>query len=316
MSEYEETYREIPPTGAIMQISEEKLLKKAAEKARNIRQTWGDRIRDEIATAIYRHAEKISSEVVSKGKEKTWNRNKIIDDIVTSKALGFPLMLFLLCFIFWLTIYGANYPSDLLAGLFSRLENLLSRGFSLLNSPEWLHGLVVLGIFRSLAWVVSVMLPPMAIFFPLFTLLEDLGYLPRVAFNLDKLFKLAGAHGKQALTMAMGFGCNAAGIISARVIESPRERMIAILTNNYVPCNGRFPTLLAVSSLLMGAGTALYPGSLGSLTAAGLVVLLVVFSIMVSLFVSLILSRTLLKGVPSSFTLELPPTENRRYCRC
>ena len=178
MSEYEETYREIPPTGAIMQISEEKLLKKAAEKARNIRQTWGDRIRDEIATAIYRHAEKISSEVVSKGKEKTWNRNKIIDDIVTSKALGFPLMLFLLCFIFWLTIYGANYPSDLLAGLFSHLENLLSRGFSLLNSPEWLHGLVVLGIFRSLAWVVSVMLPPMAIFFPLFTLLEDLGYLP------------------------------------------------------------------------------------------------------------------------------------------
>ena len=309
MSEYEETYREIPPTGVKMQILEERLLNKAAEKARNIQQNWGDRIRDEITTAIYRHAEKISGDVVSAGKEKTSNRNKIIeiDDIVTSRALGFPLMLFLLCFIFWLTIYGANYPSDLLSGLFSHLENLLSRFFSLLNSPEWLHDLIVLGIFRSLVWVVSVMLPPMAIFFPLFTLLEDLGYLPRVAFNLDKLFKLAGAHGKQALTMAMGFGCNAAGIISTRIIESPRERMIAILTNNYVPCNGRFPLLLAVSSLLMGAGIALSPGSLGSLSAAGLVVLLVVFSIMVSLFVSWTLSKTLLKGVPSSFTLELPP---------
>lgn len=149
MSEYE-MYREIPPTGAKMQILEERLLNKAAEKVCDIRQNWGDRIRDEITTAIYRHAEKISSDVVSRGKEKTWNRNKIIDDIVTSKALGFPLMLSILCFIFWLTIYGANYPSNLLAGLFSHLENLLSRGFSLLNSPEWLHGLIVLGIYRSL----------------------------------------------------------------------------------------------------------------------------------------------------------------------
>ncbi len=314
MSKYQ-TYREIPSIETKMPAEKDKLLGKAAEKARKIRRDWGDRVRDDIAAEIYRQAEKISGDIVSPGKESAANRDKVIDDLVTSRAFGFPLMLFILCFIFWLTICGANYPSDLLAGLFSHLENLLTRVFSGLNSPQWLHGLLVLGIFRSLAWVVAVMLPPMAIFFPLFTLLEDLGYLPRVAFNLDKLFKLAGAHGKQALTMAMGFGCNAAGIISARIIESPRERMIAILTNNYVPCNGRFPLLLAISSLLVGAGGALYPGDLRSLSAAGAVVLLVICSITVSLSVSWILSKTLLRGIPSSFILELPPYRKPQVLR-
>ena len=172
-----------------------------------------------------------------------------------------------------------------------------------LHSPEWLHGVLVLGMYRTLAWVVSVMLPPMAIFFPLFTFLEDLGYLPRVAFNLDHWFKRAGAHGKQALTMSMGFGCNAAGVIAARVIESPRERLIAILTNSFVPCNGRFPALIALAATFVGGMSA----SLSNLIASATVVGLVIIGILVTLLISLALSKTILKGVPSAFTLELPP---------
>lgn len=260
-------------------------------------------IRERIVQAIYREAESIAARVVHRvGPAVNWEHK--VDDILTSRWLGFPIMFLLLGLVFWVTLVGANYPSELLAWVLFRGENRLTELFTWLGAPDWLHGLVVTGAYRTVAWVVSVMLPPMAIFFPAFTLLEDLGYLPRVAFNLDRLFKLAGGHGKQALTMSMGFGCNAAGVTACRIIESPRERLIAILTNNFVPCNGRFPTLVALASIFMGSATAAGSGFLAaSLTVAGLVLT----GITVTLAVSWLLSRTLLKGVPTGFILELPP---------
>jgi len=260
--------------------------------------------RDEIVAAIFRRAEAIARRVVRQEKKPAPSLEDRLDDILTSPWTGFPIMLLLLGVVFWLTLAGANYPSRLLAGLLFWGEEQLDRLFLWLGAPAWLHGLLISGMYRGLAWVVSVMLPPMAIFFPLFTLLEDLGYLPRVAFNLDRLFKAAGAHGKQALTMCMGFGCNAAGVISSRIIDSPRERLLAILTNNFVPCNGRFPLLITLAGIFMGG---LAPGRSGTFLAAGVVVLLVLAGILMTLLVSWLLSRSLLQGVPSTFTLELPP---------
>ncbi|MEF9935436.1 MAG: nucleoside recognition domain-containing protein, partial [Clostridium sp.] len=205
--------------------------------------------------------------------------------------------------ILWVTITGANIPSQLLADFLFSIESKLTYIFNYFNAPSWLHGALVLGLYRTLAWVVSVMLPPMAIFFPLFTLLEDLGYLPRVAFNMDHMFKKACAHGKQCLTMCMGFGCNAAGVIGCRIIESPRERLIAIITNNFVPCNGRFPTLIAIATIFFSGTMA----SEGSIIPAIIVTGFILLGIMVTLICSYLLSKTLLKGMPSSFTLELPP---------
>jgi len=206
--------------------------------------------------------------------------------------------------VFWLTIIGANYPSSLLAaGLFA-LERQAATLFDTLGAPAWLTGFVWHGVYRGLAWVVAVMLPPMAIFFPMFTILENLGYLPRVAFNLDRLFQRVGAHGKQALTMSMGFGCNAAGVIACRVINSPRERLIAVLTNNFVPCNGRFPTLIMLSTVFVAAA---FPPAMASLAAAASLVGVVLVGVLVTLLVSWALSRTVLRGEASSFTLELPP---------
>ena len=213
-------------------------------------------------------------------------------------------MLLLLAAVFWLTITGANYPSQLLSrGLFG-LQEYLAQGLRYLGAPGWLESLLVDGVYRTLAWVVSVMLPPMAIFFPLFTLLEDLGYLPRVAFNLDKYFKKCCACGKQALTMCMGFGCNAAGIVGCRIIDSPRERLIAMLTNSFVPCNGRFPTLIAILTMFfIGTGTGLFPSAACALLLTGVILL----GIGMTFLSSKLLSMTVLKGIPSSFTLELPP---------
>jgi ferrous iron transport protein B len=213
-------------------------------------------------------------------------------------------MLGILAVVFWLTIAGANVPSAMLANLFFWMEDQAAAAFDSLGAPWWLTGFIWHGVFRGLAWVVSVMLPPMAIFFPMFTILEDLGYLPRVAFNLDFLFKRAGAHGKQALTMAMGFGCNAAGVIATRVIDSPRERLVAILTNNFVPCNGRFPTLIMLATIFVAAQ---FPPVVASLAAAGAVVGVVVLGVLFTLLMSWLLSRTVLKGEASAFTLELPP---------
>lgn len=263
----------------------------------------GDGIQDRIVSSIVKTAEDISRKVVSLQGNCHNTLDHRIDNILTSKTLGIPIMIALLGVVFWITIEGANIPSNLLAeGLF-RIEDKLTSLFVGLGAPEWVHGILISGVYRTLAWVVSVMLPPMAIFFPLFTLLEDLGYLPRVAFNLDHYFKKACAHGKQALTMCMGFGCNAAGVIACRIIDSPRERLIATITNNYVPCNGRFPTLIALASIFIASSS----GAFASIAATLTVLSAIILGIVITLFVSKMLSKTVLKGLPSSFTLELPP---------
>ncbi len=263
----------------------------------------GNPLRDRMVTAIVKTCEDIARETVVFEKAEYAERDRKIDKILTSKLTGIPIMLMLLFGVFWLTITGANVPSAILAkGLFS-LEKPISNFFAWLSAPEWVRGLFVDGVFRTLAWVVSVMLPPMAIFFPLFTLLEDSGYLPRVAFNLDNFFRKACAHGKQALTMAMGFGCNACGVIGCRIIDSPRERLIAIITNNFVPCNGRFPTLIAIITMFFaGAG-----GAFQSLLSTLILTAVIVLGVAMTLLISRLLSKTVLKGMPSAFNLELPP---------
>ncbi len=263
-----------------------------------------EQLRDIIVSSIYTRAERIANKVVKEDKNKKIDWDSKLDNILTSRYTGFPIMFLLLGLVFWITIVGSNFPSELLADLLFGIEDHLTNGLMAINTPQWLHGILILGVYRTLAWVISVMLPPMAIFFPLFTFMEDLGYLPRVAFNLDRLFKKAGAHGKQSLTMSMGFGCNAAGIIACRIIESPRERLIAMLTNNFIPCNGRFPTLIALSTILLSG---LIASQFSNLTASLLVSVLVLISVVVTLAISWLLSKTFLKGVPSSFTLELPP---------
>ncbi|WP_025640362.1 ferrous iron transport protein B [Schnuerera ultunensis] len=262
-----------------------------------------EKLRDCIVASIVKTAENISEEVVIFENKNHNLLDHKIDRILTSRIFGIPIMIGLLGLVFWITIEGANLPSDILANGLFWIEGKLSNLFKLMKAPNWFHDILVLGIYRTLAWVVSVMLPPMAIFFPLFTLLEDLGYLPRVAFNLDYYFKKAGAHGKQALTMCMGFGCNAAGVISCRIIDSSRERLIAIITNNFVPCNGRFPILIALATIFIGSST----GALSSLTATLSVLIAILLGVIITLFVSKLLSKTILKGLPSSFTLELPP---------
>ncbi|MGI6358308.1 MAG: ferrous iron transport protein B [Bacillota bacterium] len=262
-----------------------------------------ERLKDGIVCSLVRQAEQIASRVVTKESQQHNLLDRRIDSIVTSTRWGIPIMLGLLGLIFWITIVGANYPSGLLArGLFW-LEERMTQLFSSRGWPQWLHGLLVQGIYRTSAWVVAVMLPPMAIFFPLFTLLEDLGYLPRVAFNLDNFFRRACAHGKQALTMCMGFGCNAAGVIACRIIDSPRERLIAMLTNNFVPCNGRFPTLIALASIFIVGGASRWRSALATMVVLAVILL----GVLLTLFISRLLSRTLLRGLPSSFALELPP---------
>lgn len=280
--------------------------------ARQIQEKNTEAVRDVIVEKIYQHSQTIAGEVTRRTNQNKVDQDDRLDAILTSRYFGFPIMLILLGIVFWITIAGANVPSDLLASGFGWLEGKLTDAFMWAGAPAWLHGVLVLGLYRGVSWVISVMLPPMAIFFPLFALLEDAGYLPRVAFNLDRLFRKAGGHGKQSLTMAMGFGCNAAGIISCRIIESPRERMIAILTNNFVPCNGRWPTLILLSSLFMVGAV----GMGASVTMASLVVVgMVLFGIVMTLFVSWALSKTLLRGVPSHFTLELPPYRPPQFGR-
>ncbi len=256
------------------------------------------------ARRIYAEAERITRKATLRRGRRYGSLDRRIDAWLTSPWTGFPIMAMGLALVFWLTIVGSNYPSAFLADLFFGWEAWGGRLFEQWGAPAAVTGFFWHGMFRGLAWVVSVMLPPMAIFFPLFTLLEDLGYLPRVAFNMDGLFKRCGAHGKQALTMSMGFGCNAAGVIACRIIESPRERLIAILTNNFVPCNGRFPTLIMLASVFVAGSV---PPALASAAAAGAVVGVVLIGVAVTLLVSAVLSRTVLKGEASIFSLELPP---------
>ncbi len=263
-----------------------------------------DTFRDKIVCRLVKISEVISAKVVSLKNSNYNHIDRKIDKYLTSKKFGIPTMILLLSIVFWITITGANVPSDLIAtGLFW-IQDRLTDFFTWLGTPPWIHGLLVMGMYRTLAWVVSVMLPPMAIFFPIFTLLEDLGYLPRIAFNLDNYFKKACTCGKQALTMCMGFGCNAAGIIGCRIIDSPRERLIAIITNNFVPCNGRFPTLIAIITMFFtGVIVSPFQSVISTLILTGVITL----GIVMTLTISRILSKTILKGIPSNFTLELPP---------
>lgn len=248
---------------------------------------------------LSRLAEEICRGAVFSGPDSL-RRDRRIDKVLTSRVLGFPIMLALLALVFFITITGANYPSQLLSDVLFKVQDKLVGFCRSASVPEFIYGPLLLGVYRVLAWVISVMLPPMAIFFPLFTLLEDLGYLPRVAFNLDRCFKGCHACGKQALTTCMGFGCNAVGVTGCRIIDSPRERLIAVITNSLVPCNGRFPALIAVISMFFAGGS-------GSLVSALLLTALIVFAVAMTLLASRLLSATLLRGVPSSFTLELPP---------
>jgi ferrous iron transport protein B len=281
-------------------VSASDIVREAAALRRSLQTGF----REEVVTSIYGEVERITRRAVRDSGARPLELDQRIDRIVTSRVFGLPLMLGVLAVVFWLTIVGANVPSQMLATLFFWFEDAAAGTFERLGAPWWLTGFMWHGVYRGLAWVVSVMLPPMAIFFPLFTILEDFGYLPRVAFNLDFLFKRAGAHGKQALSMAMGFGCNAAGIIATRVIDSPRERLVAILTNNFVPCNGRFPTLIMLATVFVAAA---FPPAVASLVAAGAVVAIVLIGVAFTLVVSWVLSRTILKGEASAFTLELPP---------
>ena len=276
----------------------------ALQRAAELRDSLGVNFRDEAVRSIYTEAARIASRAAAAGSSHRADFDQRIDRIVTSPVFGLPIMALLLATVFWLTIAGANVPSAMLADAFFWFEDLAAGAFDSWGVPWWITGFIWHGVYKGLAWVVSVMLPPMAIFFPLFTMLEDLGYLPRVAFNLDFLFRRAGAHGKQALTMAMGFGCNAAGIIATRVINSPRERLIAILTNNFVPCNGRFPTLIMLATVFVGAS---FAPAFASLAAAGTVLLVVLIGVAFTLAVSWALTRTVLRGEASAFTLELPP---------
>jgi ferrous iron transport protein B len=280
---------------------------RALAEARDLLENAGitsERYRDLVVSGIVRTCERICRDAVTFEKRDYARRDRRIDKILTSKLTGIPIMILMLFGVFWLTITGANYPSGWLADGLFWIEARLSDFFIWISAPEWLRGVVVEGIYRTLAWVVSVMLPPMAIFFPLFTLLEDSGYLPRVAFNLDNFFRKACAHGKQALTMCMGFGCNAAGVVGCRIIDSPRERLIATITNNFVPCNGRFPTLIAIITMFFaGAVGGAFQSVVSTLTLTAVIVL----GVAMTVFISKLLSKTILKGLPSSFNLELPP---------
>ncbi len=281
-------------------------LNTALEKARAFLYNEGvrqGRLKDMITSAIVASAENICESAVIK-KHNDYNRtDRKIDKILTSKFSGYLVMLLLLALIFWITITGANYISEALSSFFSIIENGLYLFLTRLSAPDWLRSIIVEGIFRVPAWVVSVMLPPMAIFFPLFTLLEDIGYLPRVAFNLDKPFKRCRGCGKQALTMCMGFGCNAAGVVGCRIIDSPRERMLGIVTNSLVPCNGRFPAIIAIISMFFVSA-----GIQGADIISSLILTLVIlFGILMTFASTKLLSHTVLRGMPSSYTLEMPP---------
>lgn len=269
-----------------------------------------ENFKDVIVSSIMDKAEKICKKVCTFENENYSSRDRKIDKILTSKYLGFPIMILFLGLIFWLTIVGANYPSQILFCLFEWIQEKLFLFVNWIGIPDWISNMLILGIYQTLTWVISVMLPPMAIFFPLFTILEDLGYLPRIAFNMDGFFKKCCCTGKQMITMCMGFGCNAAGCVGCRIINSPRERLIAIITNNFVPCNGRFPFLIAVATIFI-AGTMNGIGATFISTLA--VIFVILLGIFLTLLISKILSKTILKGMPSSFVLELPPYRKPQF---
>jgi ferrous iron transport protein B len=289
-------------SSAITKPPPEEILRRAEHWRREIP---GD-LHEHLVEAIYAQASRIAARCVSRPDQAARpTLDRTIDRIVSSRVWGFPIMLLLFAVMFWITISGANVPSGLLARfLVDTLHPWLREVTTQLGFPWWLRGVLVDGCYLATAWVVSVMLPPMAIFFPLFSLLEDFGYLPRVAFNLDRLYKHAGAHGKQAMTTMMGFGCNAAGVVATRIIDSPRERLIAILTNNFALCNGRWPTQFLIATIFIGG---LVPAHLAGLISAAAVTGIALLGVLLTFVVAWGLSRTVLKGEVSTFSLELPP---------
>lgn len=271
-----------------------------------------EEFKEKIVSMIVKDAEEIGKKVCQFENTDYANRDRKIDKILTSKKYGIPIMIVFLLFIFWITIVGANYPSQFLFSVFGNIQEKLIEFATYIHCPEWLCNMLILGVYQTLTWVISVMLPPMAIFFPLFTILEDLGYLPRIAFNMDGFFKKACCTGKQMITMCMGFGCNSCGVTGCRIIDSPRERLIAILTNNLVPCNGRFPFLITIATIFI-AGTI---GGIGaSFLSTVAVMFVIILGIIMTLVISKILSETILKGMPSSFVLELPPYRKPQFLK-
>ncbi len=269
--------------------------------------------KDKIVSNIVKNAEKVSQEVCSFEDRDYSGRDRKIDKILTSKKFGIPIMILFLGLIFWLTIVGANYPSELLFNLFNSIQIKLINFANYIHCPQWLSNMLINGIYQTLTWIIAVMLPPMAIFFPLFTILEDLGYLPRIAFNMDGFFKKACCSGKQMITMCMGFGCNACGVTGCRIIDSPRERLISILTNNFVPCNGRFPFLISIATIFIAGAYSAGNGFLSSILSTLAVIIVIIFGIFLTLIISKILSNTILKGMPSSIVLELPPYRKPQF---
>lgn len=280
--------------------------------ASSLRWKIGEDYHDQLTEGIYSDAASITQRAeIRKDEKETYHFDRILDKILTSRTFGFPIMALILSVILWLTIQGANYPSSMLNTLLLEIIYPFLKGVSVqMSIPWWIDGFLLDGVYMAVAWVIAVMLPPMAIFFPLFTLLEDFGYLPRVAFNLDGLFKKSGAHGKQALTMSMGWGCNAAGVVATRIIDSPRERLIAIITNNFSLCNGRWPTQILIATIFIGA---LVPAGWSGLVSSGAVIGIAFLGVFFTFFTSWLLSRTLLKGEVSTFTLELPPYRPPRF---
>ena len=269
--------------------------------------------KDKVVADIMRKAEDVSKEVCTFENKDYSARDRKIDKILTSKKFGIPIMILFLGIIFWLTIVGANYPSQVLFSLFNWIQDKLVIFAEYVHSPQWLSNMLINGVYQTLTWIISVMLPPMAIFFPLFTILEDLGYLPRIAFNMDGFFKKACCSGKQMITMCMGFGCNACGVTGCRIIDSPRERLIAILTNNLVPCNGRFPFLISIATIFIAGAYAGGNGFSSSILSTVAVMVVIIFGIFLTLIISKILSNTILKGMPSSMVLELPPYRKPQF---
>ncbi len=273
-------------------------------EARALHDQLGSGLHDRVADSLYQKAEHIAGASVCITGKPRIDWDLLADRILTSRALGFPIMILGLGAILWLTIQGSNVPSAMIFDALFWVHDVWESWMVSIGAPWWLTGFLVNGVYRGLAWVVAVMLPPMAIFFPIFTLLEDVGYLPRVAFNLDRIFRWCGAHGKQSLTMGMGLGCNAAGIAACRIIDSPRERLIAILTNNFMLCNGRWPTIIMLATVFVAASFS--PGW-SSVIATGTVVGVMLLGVVVTFVVSRLLSKTVLKGEASHFYLELPP---------
>lgn len=298
-----------------LNLEEQEIRQSVIEAKKNLetREITSKNFKDKIVADIMKKAEETSKEVCTFENKNYRERDLKIDKILTSKIFGIPIMILFLGLIFWITIVGANYPSEWLFSVFNWLQDKLIYFANYIHCPIWLSDMLINGVYKTLTWIVAVMLPPMAIFFPLFTILEDLGYLPRIAFNMDGFFKKACCSGKQMITMCMGFGCNACGVTGCRIIDSPRERLIAILTNNFVPCNGRFPFLITIATIFIAGAFAGENGFLASILSTFAVIIVIIFGIFLTLVISKILSKTILKGMPSSMILELPPYRKPQF---